>query len=250
MNSINKAFDVMEVFLNNANKGLRLSEICELTGLNKSTANRIASILMDRGYVIQKEKRGKYSLSTKFFTAIEQIRRSKRIKEVSKTFLENLCKLVNETVILCTFDNETNVAYIIEVINSKNVLTIQSDVGARLPLYCTGAGKIYLAYMSEQQLGNYLKSVEFIKFTVHTITDHNHLRASLKMIKEEGVAYDDEEQHLGIRNVAVGIFDDKNEIIASIGVLGPHIRLTREKMSEILPHIKKCAKDISKAMED
>ena len=73
---------------------------------------------------------------------------------------------------------------------------------------------------------------------------------AVKMVREEGVAYDDEEQHLGIRNVAVGVFNGKKELIASIGVLGPHIRLTREKMSEILPHIKKCAKDISKAMKD
>jgi len=247
MKSINKAFDILEVLLVNPDNEQSLSEICESTGLNKSSANRIIAILVNRGYVSQKEKRGKYALSTKFLTSSVRIRQYKRIKEIAHPYLVKLGHSVNESIGLVIRDK--NNAYTVDVIPSSNVLTTVFGVGSVLPMYCTSVGKIFLANMTEVELEDYLVNIELTKKTEDTITDVSHLKASLKMVKEEGVAYDIEENWLGVGSVAVGIYDNSKNIIASIVVVGPYVRLTRGKMSEILPDIKYCAAEITRVLD-
>ena len=65
---------------------------------------------------------------------------------------------------------------------------------------------------------------------------------------KEGVAYDDEDQFLGIRNVAAGIRNADGKVIAAVGVIGPSVRMTRARMREIAPQVKLCATEISRAL--
>ena len=60
MIALQKVTEILELFLNSESE-LSLSEMSQLTGLNKSTVNRIASFLVKQGYLSQKEKRGKYA---------------------------------------------------------------------------------------------------------------------------------------------------------------------------------------------
>jgi DNA-binding IclR family transcriptional regulator len=61
MKVIFKTFDILNIFLK-SEESLTVAEITRLSGLNKSTVNRIASVLVKYGYLRQKEKRGPYSL--------------------------------------------------------------------------------------------------------------------------------------------------------------------------------------------
>lgn len=246
MKSINKAFNILEVFLANPDGELRLSEICAFTGLNKSSANRIISILVNRGYVSQKEKRGKYTLSTRFLTSGSLIMQNRRIKEIAHPYLVKLGHSIRESIGLSTRDG--NNAYIIDSVPSQEVLTINIPVGAKVPLYCSSIGKIFLANIDEPELNQYFNGIALTEYTPDTITDINHLKASLKMIKEEGVAYDIEESWLGICSLAVGIPGKNDNALASICVVGPSIRMTWGKMSEILPDVKTCATEIVKSL--
>jgi len=244
MKSINKALDILETLSKSGE--LRLSEICENTGYTKSTANLILAALLKRGYVSQKKKRGKYSLNRTYLTIHAEDENTQKLREISTPHLKELSNKFKENVILCVPHN--NMARILVAAETKNVLTTLVEVGAIIPLYCTSTGKILLANYSEKELEQYLKNVELNQLTPNTITDINHLRASLRMIKDEGFAYDNEEQIIGAKNVAVGIHGPDGQIIASLGITGPAVRLTLERMTGILPDIKKCALDISESL--
>ena len=49
-------------------------------------------------------------------------------------------------------------------------------VGSRLPAYCTAAGKVQIAYMSDEELDHYMPQRELDKFTANTITDREALK--------------------------------------------------------------------------
>jgi DNA-binding IclR family transcriptional regulator len=246
MKSLNKTLDILEVFLNLEGNDIRFSELVKLSALNKGTVNRIISVLVDRGYLYQSEKRGKYSLGTKFLNFTRIIKRGMKIRDIAMPHLAKLGNSVGECVILANrYGGE---AFIGEVVESKDLLRTSPDVGTEIPLYCTGLGKAILASMPEQELEQYLKNVNIREYTENTITDLNQLRINLMVIAKEGVAYDDEEQHLGIRNVAAAIKDADGKVCAAIGVLGPSLRLTRAKMREITPEVKLCALAISRAL--
>ena len=81
-----------------------------------------------------------------------------------------------------------------------------------------------------------------------TITDAKRLKNQLKEIRREGVAYDDEEHEIGIRNVAVPVTNCNSSIGVAIGVQGPSVRLSLDRMKEVAPILKKYASDISKVL--
>jgi DNA-binding IclR family transcriptional regulator len=98
--------------------------------------------------------------------------------------------------------------------------------------------------MKEPELEKYLRNVPLRKLTENTSVAK--LRAHLIKVARENVAYEDEEQYPGLRNVAVAIRDANNEVRASVGVLGPSVRLTMGRMREMVPDIQKCALAISR----
>lgn len=244
MKSINKTLNVLEVFLTAKETKLRLLEIADLAGINKSTANRIISDLTKRGYLQQLRKRGKYSLGPKFAEFSRKMEHRMQYNVVARPHMARLSKKVHECVLLTSLDGEETI--ISEVINSAHVLKVAPVVGTAIPLYCTAQGKAILAYMPEPELDNYLNNVILKKMTNTTITSPVKLRAHLNTAALKNYAVEDEEQYLGMRNVAVAIRDANSEVHASVGVLGPSVRMTMEKMMEMVPEVQKCALDISR----
>jgi DNA-binding IclR family transcriptional regulator len=98
---------------------------------------------------------------------------------------------------------------------------------------------------TEAEPEDYLNTFNLEAHTANTITDVNSLKTHLMRIAKEGIAMDDEEYFQGVRNVAAGIKDGEGKLTASVGVLGPSVRLTRSRMQEIIPDVKSCALAIS-----
>jgi DNA-binding IclR family transcriptional regulator len=128
------------------------------------------------------------------------------------------------------------------------LMFFKCDLDLRPLIYTAGVGKTFLANMSEKDLEEYLSSVILKPRTPNTITDMDELKRHLNKIKKDGVAYDDEEQELGLRMIAAPIFDWDEKIAAAIGVVGPSSRISRQRMVEIAPLVKKYALQISQAM--
>jgi len=245
MDAITKAFEILEVFLNTEDH-LSITEIAKLANISTSTSHRITSILVNRGYIEQNGKRGKYSLNPKmlvYFAGI--IRKRLRLRNIALPFLKELSHTVNEAVLI--FLRHSHIIYTLEVVNSGRLLNITPD-STTFNLYSTGAGKVFLANMSEKELDEYFSSIILKPRTPNTITDVEELRRHLKRIKKDGFSFDDEEQELGLRMVSSPVIDWDNNVIAAIGVVGPTSRLSRQKMVEIAPTVKKYALEISQAI--
>jgi IclR family KDG regulon transcriptional repressor len=243
MKSLNKALDILESFLNTKEE-MGVSEIARLTGLNKATVSRIANCLASRNYLVQLKKREKYFLGTQFLSFNKVIKDRIKIRDIVMPYIAKLSKSVDETVVLVIWDGKN--AINIDSVQSAQSLRIIPDESDQIPLYCTGTGKIFLTQMTDKELESYFNRNNMIAYTTNTITNFNQMKTQLLAIKNEGVAYDNEEYQIGTRNVAAGIKDIEGRYVASIGVLAPSIRLTRGKMIEIAPEVKRCAMEISK----
>jgi len=245
MKSLDKALDILELFLE-ADEDISLSDLARMSGLDKSTVNRITTAFVRRGYLKQQGKRGKYSLGAKFLDYSGIVKKRIRIRDLAIPHMTKLAASANESVILATLDGQQAVHS--ETVHANHPLRIVPDEGTKVPLYCTGVGKILLAYMAEQGIDSYIESNELKRFTSNTITDPNQLRTHLVTIAKEGIAYDDEENYVGVRNVAAPVRDREGKVVASVGVLGPTVRLTRTRMLEVVPDVKECALKISREL--
>jgi len=245
MTTIEKALDVLEIFLDRDDE-IGLSEIASLSGLNIATAHRIVLTLVNRGYLSQKRKRQKYSLSTKFLQYSNVLSRRMKIRDIAFPIVDALNKMVGESVNIAIMDR--NEVVYIEHIETKKSLRIFTQVGNRVPLYCTGVGKIFLAHMSDDELQNSLSSTDLVPHTVNTVTDIERLKQELEQVKTEGVATDNEEMEIGVKCIASPVKNSEGSVIAAISVSGPTARLGNKRVNEIKTLVKSCAAEVSRAL--
>lgn len=244
MDAINKAFAIYELFLESDE--LSVNDIFKHTNIPYPTAHRITSTLVKRGYLLQPEARGKYTVNpAKLLELVGIIRSKLSVRTVASTYLNDLSQTVNEAVFLAV--RRGQVAINIDVVNRGRILNITPDTAA-LGLYHTGAGKIFLAYLSDKEFHSYIDSINMVPRTSYTITDKNELIKNLNDIRQEGVAFDDEENELGLRSVAAPIRDWEGKVVAAISVIGPTVRISKAKLIELAPIVKEYALRISQAM--
>lgn len=242
MTSLQKIIDILELFLN-TDEALSISELSSLSGIHKSTVNRIASYLVKRGYLNQFEKRGKYSLGMKFLDYSSAIKKRIKIREIARFHLTQLKNLIDESCILVVWDGKK--ATLIDTIHSASILRAAPDESTIVPLHATSAGKIFLSAMKNVQLEEHISRKSNKKFTKFTKVDPNKLKKELQKVRIDNLAYDIEEHVIGLSSIAAGIMDINGNIIAVAAVIGPIARLPLKKLREMAPVVKKCANDIS-----
>jgi DNA-binding IclR family transcriptional regulator len=210
MNSISKALNILEQILA-VHEQVGVSKLAELTGLNVTTTHRIANLLVKRGYLRQTQRGGKYWLGSKFLEFYAASKEILKIREVALPFLENLHKTVGESVNLAILDSD-EVVYI-EHIASHHSLRTFTQIGNRVPCYCTGVGKILLAYLPTEK---------------RVVQAGQEVEVCQNLVKEEGIQtiiFCPGFTHKDIGNVVeavgpkVGVFPARGD--------GPSVRLSR-----------------------
>ena len=196
---LNKSLNILELFLESKAE-VSLSRLADVSGQNITTVSRMVSTLVKRGYLNKSKSTKKYSLGNKFLDYSSAIGASSNLRGTSLPFLTNLWRgLVPETVSMISWDGRQGVH--IAVIFSRHLLRVSPEEGSifKQALYSTGLGKAILANLPEKEIEEYFKSIPISQYTPNTITDLNDLKQHLLIVKREGVAFNDEEQHLGIR---------------------------------------------------
>lgn len=245
MKTVQKVLSLFEVFLKHPGE-IGIVELANLSRLNVSTAHRIASALIKAGYLNQHQKREKYSLSPKLLEFSIIIKREVKIGDVAYPFLVELNKAVNESANLSILDR--NEAVNIVHVESSHDLRITIQVGARIPLHCTAAGKVLLAHMPEKELAKFLKSKGLLYHTENTTIDVDRLKEELFIIKRDGIAIDNEEYELGVKCVGAPVRNNNGDVVAAVSISEPSARLNSSRLQELKSLVVTCGLEISRAM--
>ncbi len=240
--SVDRALFILE-FLKNNPKGYGVTEIATHLQIAKSSAHRLLTTLEKHNYV-QKTGNGNYSLGLKFIEMNNCVVTNLDILAIAHPLIEALCHEVDEIVHLVQLRGD-EVVYIDKVENNHSI-RIYSQVGRTAPLYCTGVGKVILAYQERSFVENYIQSIkEFKLFTPYTVKNRSELENKLLSIQSLGYGFDNQEHELDISCIAAPIFNHSKEVQFAISVTGPTVRMTEEKLMKIVPAILKCANEIS-----
>ncbi len=84
-------------------------------------------------------------------------------------------------------------------------------------------------------------------YTENTIRDSSKLKQELSLIKQEGIAIDNEEYVPGVKCIASPIKDVNGNVVAAVSISVPFTRLSSERMQELKPLVKRCGLEISQA---
>ena len=115
-------------------------------------------------------------------------------------------------------------------------------------MHCTSLGKIFIAYMPDKVVENIFNILELNACRDNTIKDKTKLKSEIETVKRDGVAFDDEEYIKGIRSVAVPVRGENGNVLATVCLVSPTVRISRLKMRQLVPTVKNCALLISRSL--
>ncbi|NWG15814.1 MAG: IclR family transcriptional regulator [Chloroflexi bacterium] len=201
-----------------------LLELSEVIELNTSTTFRLLSALAFHSYVERDEQTGQYSLGLACLELARSYQINNHIRRAALPELETLRDQTGETVHLAILD-QMDVVYLEKLHGLHAIGLMSSHVGARLLAYCTGLGKLLLAYTDTERVRAHYDKTGFIAFTDTTITDLDELMNELQAIRQCGYAFDRGEHEPDVRCVAAPVFDSAGRVVAAISISGPANRM-------------------------
>lgn len=242
MKSLLKAIDTIDAVAEAGNAGIR--ELSAITGFPPSTIHRIVTTLVERNYFQQDPVTRRYSLSYRFLELGSRFQQQTHLTTMALPHLEQLMAEARESVNLAVRDGDSMV-YLDIVQSNYSKLQLFTQPGARVPLYATGVGKLFLSQMQDSELDAYLQRSQPTPYTPHTMVKKAKIVNDLQKIRTLGYAVDNQEMEEGVRCVAALIFDHQGKPAASVSITGAAMRITPDRIEQFGTLVKACAAAIS-----
>jgi DNA-binding IclR family transcriptional regulator len=222
---------------------LSVSEVGAATGLHKSTAHRILTVLEQNGMIEKNVETVKYHLGIQLFTLGHKAIARLNLRDIARPHLKTLMEETRETVHLALLVDSQIIS--VEKVEGPHALHMPSRVGRYIPAHSTALGKAVLSCLEVGQVNRIIKNDPFRRFTPNTVRGMQQLIKELEVTRKRGYAIDDEETEVGLRCVAAPIRDCTGEMIYAISVSGPSPRLVPKRIPLVAKLVVKGAAAIS-----
>lgn len=207
-------------------RSLALSELAHRAGLPVPTTHRLAAELV-AGNALQRRQDGRFEVGRLLWDAGLLAPVEGRLRQVAAPFLHDVYAATLATVHLAVREGD-EVLYLERTMGRASV-PIVSSVGSRLPMHCTGVGKVLLAHAPEDVQRQVFASLT--RVTPYTIVAQPILAAQLERIRRDGIATTTEEMSLGACSLAVPVVRSSDDTVAAaIGVVVPNLKRDRQRL--------------------
>jgi IclR family acetate operon transcriptional repressor len=243
--SLTRGLSILET-LAKADSGRTLTDVAQRVGLPPSTTHRLLSTLEKLGYVFQAGDLGLWYVGLQAFTVGAGFLASRDWVAQSHPYMRRLMEQAGETANLAILDG-TEAVFIDQVQCHETMRTIVR-IGSRVPLHASGVGKAIFATLADEQIDAIFKVKGLPRITDNTITAPETMWASLRVIRQRGFSFDDEEHLVGTRCVASAIYDEHAESLGAISVAGPVSRLSDARIRQLGPVVAHVAEEITRKL--
>jgi IclR family transcriptional regulator, pca regulon regulatory protein len=224
---------------------LTLTQVAEITGLNRAAARRFLLTLVDLGYMRSDARR--FSLSPKVLELGFAYLSGLSLPQLALPLMEDLVAHVHESSSISVLDGE-DIVYVVRVPTAR-IMSVTISIGTRFPAFCTSMGRVLLAAKSPARLDDYLRTVSLGPRTTRTVRDAGALRTILEQVAEEGFALVEQELEDGLISIAVPIRNASGVVIAAINVSANASRVRATTMRrDMLPALARTAARIELAV--
>lgn len=237
-----------------ADEGPRLSigDVARITKVSRAAAGRCLHTLKALGYV--SASKGAYeltpmvlSLASNYLARAPGRFGAAAIAQIAQPILQELSKQLNESASVAVLDDD-EIVYVARAA-ARRILSIELEVGSRLPAACTSMGRVLLAHLEDDVRSRYLSRLKLHAYTPYTIVNKAELKSELDKVRAEGYAIVDQELEIGLRSIAVPIRRSDNVVVAAVNA-GVHVARadSRTLCREFLPALQRASCDISASL--
>ncbi|MDO6693160.1 IclR family transcriptional regulator C-terminal domain-containing protein [Aliiglaciecola sp. 3_MG-2023] len=230
------AFDVQH-------KKMTLSEVAQITGMDRAKARRLLLTLHALGYIAKEGRQ--FMLTPKVLRLGYAFNATNDHLDVVQHYLQSVTSELGESCSLSILDNG-EIIYLVRSSAAHRLMSINITPGTRLPAAYTSMGRVLLAELSTTEQQEWLATAQLHGHTDKSILDKNTFIHMLKEVKQQGYCVVDQELELGLRSVAVPVFDYQGKLLGAANISTNSLRVSMDSLiNKYLPALKEAAQLIT-----
>jgi IclR family acetate operon transcriptional repressor len=241
--SLTRGLSILEA-LAKSDGGLTLTDLAHRAQLPPSTTHRLLSTLEKMGYVYQADDLGLWCVGLQAFRVGTTFLSNRDFIAQSHAYMHRLMEQAGETANLAILDG-TEAVFVAQVQCHEMMRTLVR-LGSRVPLHASGVGKALFAALPDEQIDAILKVRGLPRITENTIVATETMWAALRVIRQRGYSFDDEEHARSTRCVGAAIYDEHAEPLGAISIAGPSSRLVDERIRHLGPVVAHVAEELTR----
>ncbi len=242
--SVDNALRLIVLF--SERKSVRIADASRLLGVARSTAHRMIQMLQYRGFVVQDEATRAYVAGPQLLRMAFAVVQNLDLRSVAMPVMEEIRGELNETVHLTELRGKD--IYFLNSIESTRSVRVGSRTGMLLPAYCTAAGKVMLADLSDAEFDALIDSPTLPKLTERTVGTRKELKAELQQVRQAGYATNFGQSEPDVSSVAVPIRDASGRVRAALAIAAPPSRVSPDAAPEIAQILARGAAQIGESL--
>ncbi len=203
-------------------------ELAQACGINRSTAWRLLRTLEYHGLVDRDPITQRYTIGYGAISVAAAVTDDALVRRV-RPLIEKLAIRTSESVTLAVA-RRFNLVYVDQV--DPPDLIMPSWLGQPLPLHATSGGKVFLAWLREDEREGILPK-ELQRYTDQTITDRAELDRQFAVIRQTGYALCAREYEEFSSGASAAVLSSRQYPMAVINVWGPAPRNPLSRLHEI-----------------
>ncbi|HLA82494.1 MAG TPA: IclR family transcriptional regulator [Thermoleophilia bacterium] len=197
------------------------AELARRSGLRRTTALRLIRTLEAEGVLTLNEQSGKYSLGPAVFQFAYVWIAEAALARIATPYLERLADATHESVGLTVWNDDGPLC--IAHSPSPRPFKFLMYVGQTFTDVSNAHSKVLLGFGPEERRSRALaRPLE--RLTPFTVVDRERYADELRKVAAEGIAYDIQEQQVGVCALAVPVRDFSGEVRASLSLVVSEMR--------------------------
>lgn len=244
MGGLAKGLAIIEAFAG-ARGQLTVADAARAAGATRASARRCLLTLVELGYL---------EYDGKFFRPQPRMLRlgaayseSRTLPQIAQPFLNAARDELQESISLAVLEDDH--AVFIARAEAERLVSSGIGVGARAALYCTATGRVLLSALPEGEVRSYLAQTKLEPLTPKTIVKRGDLMDAVRAAGRDGYAISNEELELGLRSVAVPVFDVSKRLVGAMSASVASGRVSAAQMIEdFVPLLQRHAEKLGRAL--
>ena len=226
--ALSRGLDVLSCF-RSGSRLLGNQDISERCHLPKSTVSRLTYTLTKLGYLHYVKESGKYRLGTATLALGSAVLGRFEVRDLARPLMQELADATGTSVALGARQRLSMVC--VEVCKGNAVLSLNMQVGMRLPLATSAIGRSYLAVCSEADRADLLEQIRQLD-QLSWPTLRQGIEKSLSDYRETGVCTSFGEWQSDVNGIAVGFRPGNGLPPMAINCGAPAFKVSSEYLLE------------------
>ncbi len=215
--------------------------------LPRSTLYRLIATLEARG-LIARISHGRYDVGMMVALQMENVSAQAQLALICRPLLRRLAEDCNATAHLGVMENDMVTYLVKETGKAAHAAVSFTQENFQLEAYCSGIGKVLLAWLPAAARAKYLAGGPFIALTKQTITDPDLLKEHLERVRTNQFASDEREVSDDLRCLAVPLWTSAQSVTAAISLCFIQPRESYRDDATYLVQLRACAAKLSRRL--